>query len=326
MADGPQMRLDAALDEAFGPGKAAPRDFGKQLGDSLIEGIMGKVAAEAPHRLLGGSGDDKGAGGLEGLIQTAQTLQALKSLFGGGGGAGGDWQDGTMGAMARMFESMNAGTTKITEAMMALQAKSEERTQALIRELNQQFRDEMKELREKKGGAGDDDPFKQIGLAMFQQQIQRDPAEEERQRRQAYWDEFERQHGDRSVVDFDRWKFEKTMELEDRKEQREAAERASRTEAQSHIAQALAAAFGGRADPARASEDAPPPPPSLHRYKCGACQQDFALPQPLTTTGHCPHCGELLEVAPPGTPPAGTPPDEATPAATLDDLSADGGY
>lgn len=330
MADGPRMRLDAALDEAFGPGKTAAKDPGKALGDSIMEALLRKTAERASS-LVGDSSLEAGSE-FDRLLATAQKMQALKELFGGGAVASsGGMENGTMNALATMFKSTQEMMVAMQKTQAETQAKSEDRVMRVIEKQGDGFRDILDRLEKKMEGDGNQDPFRAIGLDIFARQLQRDPKAEEREQREQYFAEFERMAGGRQsagVVDLEKWKFEKQVELEDRREERETKREQARAEAQGKVVGAVMAALGGRADPANAP-DLPPPPagPSLFRYACSECGKDFALTAPMTGTGHCPHCGTLLQVAAdPGTAPPSRAPSADSAPADMREESADGGY
>lgn len=318
MADKPRMRMDAAFDDVFGPG-SAPKDLGKQLGESLLEGILAKVAAKAPS-LIGGETDNK-ADWIQSLGQ-----ELLKQRLLGGGSEGG-FESGTMGALASMFRASQEGQVAMTKTLMEMQSKAEERMLHVVQQQGDQFREVIDRLEKKMEGEGAHDPFRNIGLQLFQNQLQRDPVEEERQRRQAYYEEYRAAHPEAgtNVISLELAKFDRELALRERQEEREARREAARLEAQGKGLSALGALLTGRAADPAGDPDTPPPAPQFYRYKCSDCGTSWSLPQPRTQM-ICPGCGQHLNVGPPpGEAGADTVPPSAPPEMQASDL-VDAGF
>ena len=336
------MRLDAAIDEAFGPGKdVAPKDWGRDLGNALIGQVMNTLAEEAPKRILGGSGEGEHRGGLEGLIQTAQQIQALQTLFGGGGGGGGQWQDGTMGAMAKMFEAMNSAQVNLTKTMMEMQSKADERNQALIAKMDERMREEMRELRDRKSGGGEDgELLRAIAIETIKGNMNQNPFETVRQVKEALRPEFEREMGGghpASVIELEKYKIDKELEIEEKREARELARENNRNEMLGKGIGALSALAFGQRPPEDAPDGTPPSPgdgAGFFPYRCSACGLKFNLTEPRQEMT-CPGCGTHLQALAPGasvppeaiTPPPGSPPPgPAAHYAGSMDMNDVGGY
>ena len=299
--------MDKAFDQAFQRGEAAPvEDYGRKLGNSLIEGLIGQVAEKAQAHLLGGGHDDApDDGSLDKTLAQLLKYRMLQGMFGGE-------RESTDGGTATIMKAILDSNANMTKYMVEAQSKSEERTMALVREMREEARAAQDRLEQRLEQAKGGDELAQIGKQLIFNQLQSDPEEAFARRRQQFFDEFERLHGGQDkVTNLEEYKVKKSIELKEKEIDAQIEAEKERAKYQSQILGGLFSAVG----PGQAAGNAPAPvgapavTPGLHRFQCARCAQEFALPHAVEPGSllTCPHCQGQIQVA--GGPPAPPPPD-----------------
>ena len=294
--------MDRAFDQAFSRGEAPGKDYARAMGEGLLESVMGGIAERAKAGLLAGAGDEK-ADDLDTTLARLLKYRLLMGMF----GTEKETDSGTATVMKAVIDS----TTNMTKFMAELQSKSEERFAAMLKEFREDQRAQWERLRDEAEKAKQGDEFAQLGKQFLMQQLSTDPKEAYARQRQQFWEEFQREHGQGQVVDFERWKAQQEFDLRreelraKREEERERAERQNQL-----ISGFMSAVRPG--SPAPAAPGAGPPPAGLFRYQCAHCSQEFALREqaPPGAQLTCPHCQGLIQVPGPAPVPAPAPPED----------------
>lgn len=290
------IEMDKAFDQAFSRPEAPSKDYARAMGEGLLESVMGGIAERAKAGLLAGADHEDGKDDLDATLGRLLKYRMLMGLFGD------DKQTDT--GTATVMKAVIDSTTNMTRFMAELQAKSDERFAALLKELREDQRMQWERLRDEADRAKQGDEFASLGKQFLMQQLSTDPKEAYARQRQQFWEEFQREHGDTKVVDLEQWKAEQEFELRReelkarREEERERAERQNQI-----LAGVLSAVRPGSAasGPSPVPEGGNPAAAGLARYRCAQCDQEFVLRQPAApgATLTCPHCQGLIQVTAP---------------------------
>lgn len=326
------MDMAAGFDQAFGKGTAAPKDYGRELGDGLLQSLVQGVAERTRDNLLTPT-ESKAAAtdSLDAALAQMVKLKVLKEFTGDH-----DDQGGTMATILKAVLEMQA---KTTATLSEAQSKSEERSLKLFEKMTEQQQQFFEKVETKLRDGGRPDEFGDLAKAMLVQQLQSNPVDAYKQQRDQFFEEFKALHGTKQqadVVDFERYKFDKELEIKTAEDKAKADAEQARWAHQEKILGGLLGAVGkgnGNGGPAPQSEGASSPPP-FFRVHCAACQATFALntpPQPGQTLT-CPACQQIIRVnggdeppAPVMAPSAPPPPPSMADDLALDDLIG-GGY
>lgn len=202
------------------------------------------------------------------LDELAAVRKDLKKAKSGG--------DGDTSLIGLMLKGLMDQQTKAEERWIAWQEKQEERE-----------REREKERRELEQGSTTQF-FAKFGYDALQGQLTKDPLDEYK-RQHAFWSDVLGSSSQEKAAD-QRWEKQEEYRLREKeieaKYGAEEKEAGRRVEGLQQLA-TIAAAVTGQAPPGG-------PPPGVFRYTCGACGQEFAVPNP--TLAHvCPSCGAALQ-------------------------------
>ena len=299
--------MDKAFDSAFTRGEAAPvKDYGRDLGNGLLESIMEGVAQRAKTSLLGteSDGSAKGSDSLDSMLDKLMKYKALQGLIG-------NEKEHTDSGMATVLKAVIESQSNMTKVLAELQSKSDERMMTMMKDFHGSQREYLDRLEQRMDQSKGGDDLAAIGKELIFNQLRSDPEEAYARRRQQFFEEFKNLHGEGRVVDFQTWKAEQEFALERDKLKDAREERQERQASQNQILNGFFSAVRpGQAGDAAPAANAPAADP-LHRFQCYQCQTTFALPHALPPGSQltCPQCQTPIQVVgPPGAPPVPPPP------------------